>query len=360
MSKTIPSVDATARRVDLDERDDGPADPRDQAGHDLAAGRRVLRLESAALAACAEALDARFATAVRLLGGTDPRRRDGRRSGRVVVTGMGKSGHVGRKIAATFASTGTPSQFVHPAEASHGDLGMITEDDAILALSNSGETPELSDVLSYAKRYDIPVVAITARPDSTLARVAQVTLTLPDQPEAASMGLAPTTSTTMAMALGDALAVALLERKGFTASDFRLFHPGGKLGRQLARVDDMMHRGAEIPLTGPDASMQDVLLVMTSKSFGCVGITDPATGALVGVITDGDLRRHMAPNLMEKHAAEIMTRAPATITPDRVASEALSFMNTRTVPITALFVVDEAHRPIGIVHIHDFLRSGVA
>eukprot|EP00752_Nemacystus_decipiens_P015279 g13612.t1 len=319
----------------------------------MEAGRRVLRLESAALAACADALDGAFAQAVRILGETD----GGRRSGRVVVTGMGKSGHVGRKIAATFASTGTPSQFVHPAEASHGDLGMITERDAVLALSNSGETPELSDVLSYAKRYEIPIVAITARADSTLARVAAVALVLPDQPEAATMGLAPTTSTTMAMALGDALAVALLERKGFTASDFRLFHPGGKLGRQLARVGDLMHPLEETPLIGPDAPMQEALIVMTSKHFGCVGVTD-AAGALVGVITDGDLRRHMAPDLVSRRAGEIMTGTPITVAADKMASETLALMNARK--ITALFVVDAARRPVGIVHVHDFLRAGVA
>jgi len=321
---------------------------------DLAAGKRVLRLESAALAACAETLDGAFSDAVNLLGESEA----GTRSGRVVVTGMGKSGHVGRKIAATFASTGTPSQFVHPAEASHGDLGMITERDALLALSNSGETPELSDVLSYAKRYNIPVVAITARADSTLARLASVSLILPDQPEAAQMGLAPTTSTTMAMALGDALAVALLERKGFTASDFRLFHPGGKLGRQLARVEDMMHRAGEVPLVTPESSMQETLLVMTSKHFGCVGITEAQSGRLLGIITDGDLRRHMDAGLMGKSARDIMTANPVTTEGERMASETLALMNARA--ITALFVVDGEGRPVGIVHLHDFLRTGVA
>ncbi|MEQ8604980.1 MAG: KpsF/GutQ family sugar-phosphate isomerase [Marivibrio sp.] len=349
MASPLPKKDAAAES----EPEAAAADRDGQAVRDLEAGRRVLRLEGAALAACADALDGAFTQAVSLLG--DPDR--SRRSGRVVVTGMGKSGHVGRKIAATFASTGTPSQFVHPAEASHGDLGMITERDAILALSNSGETPELSDVLSYAKRYEIPIVAITSRADSTLARVASAALVLPDQPEAATMGLAPTTSTTMAMALGDALAVALLERKGFTASDFKLFHPGGKLGRQLARVEDLMHRGEEVPLIGPDAPMQDVLLVMTSKHFGCVGIAD-ADGPLQGIITDGDLRRHMSPDLMHRRAGDIMTENPIAIAPDKMASETLALMNGRQ--ITALFVVDRDGRPVGVVHIHDFLRAGVA
>ncbi len=352
MSKTLAS-EAQPRDGGAPESGAGGASATPHTSADLDAGRRVLRLESAALAACADALDGAFEAAVRILGESEL----GTRSGRVVVTGMGKSGHVGRKIAATFASTGTPSQFVHPAEASHGDLGMITERDAILALSNSGETPELSDVLSYARRYDIPIVAITARADSTLARIARVALILPDQPEAASMGLAPTTSTTMAMALGDALAVALLERKGFTASDFRLFHPGGKLGRQLARVEDLMHRGDEVPLVAPETGMQDTLLTMTSKHFGCVGIAD-GTGELVGIITDGDLRRHMAPDLMGKTAGDIMTARPVTTSGDRMASETLALMNARE--ITALFVVDDEGRPVGIVHLHDFLRTGVA
>ena len=323
------------------------------ARHDaLEMGRRVLRLEAKAVEAVADTLDGAFVEAVEILA-----RLSGSDGARVVVTGMGKSGHIARKIAATLASTGTPAQFVHPAEASHGDLGMITEKDAVLALSNSGETKELSDLLQYCKRYDIPLLAMTARPASALARYADVALILPDQPEAATMGLAPTTSTTMSLALGDALAVALLERKGFTATDFRLFHPGGKLGQQLMRVGDLMHRGEEVPLVDQGISMDQAVLTITSKHFGCTGVTD-AGGRLVGIVTDGDLRRHMSPDLMQKTAGEVMTADPMTVNPDIMASETLALMNERR--ITALFIVDRAGKPTGIVHMHDFLRTGVA
>ena len=321
---------------------------------DLAVARRVLALEAAALGQLADTLDAGFARAVSLLAGA---------TGRVVVTGMGKSGHVARKIAATLASTGTPALFVHPAEASHGDLGMIVAGDAVLALSNSGETPELADLVAHARRFGLPLVAVTGRAESALARAADVALLLPPAPEACPMGLAPTTSTTMQLALGDALAVALLTRRGFTAADFREFHPGGKLGAKLSRVREMMHGGAEMPLAAPDLRMDAALVAMTAKRFGCLGIVED--GRLVGVITDGDLRRALQPgaaspqaSLLARQAGEVMTRAPRTIGPDALAAEALRLMNERS--ITALFVVDEAGRPIGILHVHDLLRAGVA
>ncbi len=321
---------------------------------DLDAARRVLATEAEALGALAGSLDDRFGRAVSLLGGA---------TGRVVVTGMGKSGHVARKIAATLASTGTPALFVHPAEASHGDLGMIVAGDAVLALSNSGETPELADLVEHSRRFGLPLVGVTGRAESALARAADVALVLPAAPEACPMGLAPTTSTTMQMALGDALAVALLTRRGFTAADFRLFHPGGRLGARLSRVRDLMHGGAEeVPLAAPDTRMDAAIVAMTAKRFGVLGIADPQ-GRLVGVITDGDLRRALddaggGATLLARSAAEVMTRTPRTIGPDQLAAEALRMMNERG--ITALFVVDEARRPVGILHVHDLLRAGVA
>lgn len=317
---------------------------------DLDTARRVLGTEADALHALAAALDDGFARAVSLLAGA---------SGRVVVTGMGKSGHVARKIAATMASTGTPSLFVHPAEASHGDLGMIVAGDAVLALSNSGETPELADLVRHSRRFGIPLVAITGRAGSALARAADEALVLPAAPEACPNGLAPTTSTTMQLALGDAIAVALLTRRGFTASDFRVFHPGGKLGAQLSRVADIMHKGAEMPLASPDTPMDAAIVAMTAKHFGCLGIQG-ADGTLAGIITDGDLRRALdagAP-LLSRSASEVMTRNPRTIREDDLADVALRIMNEKK--ITALFVVDAAGRPVGILHVHDLLRAGVA
>ncbi len=319
---------------------------------DLAAARRVLSLESEALAALAESLDDRFAQACTLLAGA---------TGRVVVSGMGKSGHVARKIAATLASTGTPALFVHPAEASHGDLGMIVAGDAVLALSNSGETPELADLVGHAKRFGLPLVGITGRAGSTLARAADIALVLPEAPEACPMGLAPTTSTTMQLALGDAIAVALLTRRGFTAADFRVFHPGGKLGARLSRVKDLMHGAEELPLAPPGTPMDKALVAMTARRFGCLGVQG-ADGALLGIITDGDLRRSLeaggGAGLLARTAEQVMTRAPRTVTPDTLAVEALREMNARA--ITALFVVDAARRPVGILHVHDLLRAGVA
>ena len=269
---------------------------------------------------------------------------------------MGKSGHIGRKIAATLASTGTPAFFVHPSEASHGDLGMITRTDSLFMMSNSGETTELSDLVAYAARFTIPLIGITSVADSALARAADAALILPDAPEACPMGLAPTTSTTMMLALGDALAVALLERRKFSPADFHALHPGGKLGRRLLKVSEIMHGGGELPLISPDVAMAEALIEMTAKRFGCVGIVD-GTGEFLGIITDGDLRRHMDPGLLGRRAGDVMTRSPATIGRDALASEALAIMNDRA--ITNLFVI-EGRRPVGILHIHDCLRAGVA
>ncbi len=314
---------------------------------DLMSARRTLRLEISGLEALSAGLGQPFVSAIDVFAAV---------AGRVVVTGMGKSGHVARKIAATLASTGTPAIFVHPAEASHGDLGMIARSDAVLALSNSGETPELADIIAYASRFGIPLVAMTRRRPSALGDAADVALVLPDTEEACPLGLAPTTSTTQMLALGDAIAVALLERRGFSDADFRVFHPGGKLGRKLLRVADLMHRGDEIPLCPPDMPMSEAILEMTAKTFGIVGVVEPGRG-LVGVITDGDLRRNMAPDFLSRPAARVMTRTPRTMTPEALAAEALGFMNESK--IYCLFVVDGDRRPVGIRRIHDVLRAGV-
>lgn len=319
-----------------------------KAADSLESARRVLRLEADGLNAMATSLDAVFVKAVDLIE---------QAQGRVIVTGMGKSGHVARKIAATLASTGQPAYFVHPGEASHGDLGMITPDDPIIALSNSGETKELADLIAYATRYKIPLISMTGRADSALADAADAALVLPEQvKEACPMGLAPTTSTTVMLALGDAIAVALLERKGFSPDDFHVFHPGGKLGNQLLKVTDIMHGGAAVPLVAAAMPMSEVLIEMTAKSFGCVGVTDEA-GVLLGVVTDGDLRRHMSAALLERTASEVMTPGAKTVRPGALATEALRLMNAGS--ITTLFVV-ESDVPVGIVHVHDCLRTGVA
>ncbi len=306
----------------------------------------MLELEAGALRALAAALDNSFIRATDLLQ---------RVTGRVVVSGMGKSGHVGRKIAATMASTGTPAVFVHPAEASHGDLGMIVPGDVVLCLSNSGETTELTDLIAHAKRFGIPLIGMVGRSVSSLGEAADVTLTLPSVPEACPLGLAPTSSTTMMLALGDALAVALLERRGFTRDEFQVLHPGGKLGKALIKVADVMHAGDELPVAPVGTAMRDALLVMTAKRFGCVGVIDD--GRLVGIVTDGDLRRHMDHGLLQATVETVMTPRPQTIRPEALGAEALNQMNSRN--ITSLFVV-EAERPVGILHIHDLLRAGVA
>ena len=317
---------------------------------DLDVARRVLATEAAGLHALAASLDANFMRAVDRLDSA---------TGRIVVTGMGKSGLVGRKIAATLASTGAPSLFVHPAEASHGDLGMIVPGDAVLALSNSGETSELADLVAHCHRFGLPLVAITAHGGSTLATAADVALLLPEASEACPMGLAPTTSTTMQMALGDALAVALLKRRGFTAQDFQQIHPGGRLGQRLRRVKDIMHTGHAMPLVTPDTSMDRALLTMTEKRFGCLGVVDSG-GALIGILTDGDLRRAMGADLLSRQVGQIMTPDPRTIGPEALAAEALRVMNAPERPVTTLFVVDSARIPLGILHIHDLLRVGQA
>jgi arabinose-5-phosphate isomerase len=317
----------------------------------LATGRRVLRLEAEALAGFADSLDESFAQAVETIL---------KARGRVIVSGMGKSGHVARKIAATFASTGTPAQFVHPAEASHGDLGMLTREDVALVLSNSGETPELRDIVAHTRRFRIPLIGVASRPGSALLLASDVELVLPNAPEACPVGLAPTTSTTLTLALGDALAVALMERRDFTLDHFRTFHPGGKLGAMLVKVRDLMHVGAAMPLVDASASMRDVLLEMSAKGFGVAGVRD-AEGRLAGIVTDGDLRRHMD-GLLDHNAGEVATADPRSIGPDALASEAVARMNEDR-PVTCLFVLPEGQgkrAPLGLVHIHDCLRAGVA
>jgi arabinose-5-phosphate isomerase len=312
---------------------------------------RTLEAEGGGIEALAAALrdglGGAFAAAVELIRGAQ---------GRVIVTGMGKSGHVARKIASTFASTGTPALFVHPGEASHGDLGMIATGDVIIALSWSGETAELKNLTDYSRRFRIGLVAMTANPESTLARTADVVLTLPAAREACPHNLAPTTSSLMQLALGDALAIALLESRGFTAVDFGLLHPGGKLGALLKLVRDVMHEGPAIPLAPLGTRMSEAILEMTAKGFGCVGIVD-AAGRLVGIITDGDLRRHMRPDLLDAAVDQVMTRGPKSVRPDQLISETLELLNSSKV--TALFVVDGG-RPVGIVHVHDLLRAGAA
>ncbi|WP_415391643.1 KpsF/GutQ family sugar-phosphate isomerase [Paracoccus sp. SJTW-4] len=309
--------------------------------------RRVIRTEAQGLSALETALDnglaQPFQDAVRLIL---------QATGRVVVSGMGKSGHVGRKIAATLASTGTPAQFVHPAEASHGDLGMVTKGDVALVLSNSGETPEIADIVAHTRRFAIPLIGIAGREGSTLLRQSDVALLLPQAAEACGTGIVPTTSTTMTLALGDALAVALMEHRRFTPEHFRTFHPGGKLGARLARVQDLMHE--DMPLVGMDAPMTDTLLEITRKGFGVTGVTDDG-GRLVGIITDGDLRRHMQ-GLLDRRAGEVMTRNPRSIAPEALAEAALAEMQGSK--ITSLFAVRDG-LPQGILHIHDCLRAGM-
>ncbi|NHN88943.1 KpsF/GutQ family sugar-phosphate isomerase [Acetobacter conturbans] len=280
-------------------------------------------------------------------------------NGRVVVTGIGKSGHIGRKIQATLSSTGTPAIFVHPVEASHGDLGMVSRGDAVLALSNSGESSELADIVEHSRRFGLPLLAMTARPASTLARAADVVLLLPSLPEACPMGLAPTTSSLMQLALGDALAVALMERRGFTAGDFGVFHPGGSLGARLRGVKDLMRTGDAMPLVGPETALRDVIVEMTRKALGCVGIID-GNNHLVGIITDGDLRGALDRDLGTTPAIAIMNSAPLTVTEDMLGAEALRMMNDRPKPITSMFVLDATAHPVGVLHVHDLLRAGIA
>jgi arabinose-5-phosphate isomerase len=321
-----------------------PASPTDP----LAAGRSVLMIEAEGLQTLAAALDDSFVAAVRLFAGIE---------GHVVATGMGKSGHIARKIAATFASTGTPSFFVHPAEAAHGDLGMIMRRDAVLALSDSGESSELDGVISYTRRRNIPLVGITRDPHSTLGKAADIVLRLPQSQPACPLRLAPTTSTTMMLALGDALAIALLEQRGFSSEDFHAFHPAGQLGRRLMQVRELMHSGEALPVVALDTPLSRAILEMTTKRFGCTAVCE-ADGRLAGVVTDGDLRRNLDRGLDRLSVNDVMNRTPKVITADALAVQALAMMNDHA--ITTLFVIDSDQRPHGIVHVHDCLRAGIS
>ncbi|QIE41041.1 KpsF/GutQ family sugar-phosphate isomerase [Meridianimarinicoccus aquatilis] len=312
----------------------------------LEVGRRVISIEAAALSRLGEALDDSFAAAVAMMLDA---------TGRVILSGMGKSGHIARKIAATLASTGTPAHFVHPAEASHGDLGMLAHGDVVMMLSNSGETPELADMIAHTRRFGIPLIGVASKPASTLLRQSDVALVLPPAEEACGTGVVPTTSTTMTLALGDALAVALMEHRDFSPQDFRKFHPGGKLGAQLSKVADLMHTGSELPLAEMADPMTEVLVTMSQKGFGVVGVQDEA-GQLAGIITDGDLRRKMT-GLLERSASDVMTAGPKTINPGALAQEAVAIMEARK--ITCLFAVDDTGELVGIINIHDCLRAGV-
>lgn len=308
--------------------------------------RDVIRIEAEALSALHSAMPADFDSVVASLLEV---------KGRVIVSGMGKSGHIAAKIAATMASTGTPAQYVHPGEASHGDLGMITRQDALILISNSGETRELADIIAHSRRFAIPLIAITKKADSTLGQQADFLLTLPNAPEACAIGMAPTTSTTCTLALGDALAVALMRLRGFERENFLAFHPGGTLGAQLLRVSSVMHTGAALPIVSADTPMGETLIEMTAKGFGVAAVVED--GRLLAVITDGDLRRNLS-DLMARTAGEVATRKPRSILPEALLSEALGVMNTHK--ISALFAVDETGQLRGLVHIHDILRAGVA
>ena len=318
----------------------------DQKAAIRATASRVLQIEGAAVTAMADALPADFASAVDAILAT---------KGRVILSGIGKSGHIARKISSTFASTGTPSAFVHPAEASHGDLGMVTPGDLTILISNSGETAELRDMVAHVARFSIPMIGISGNPDSTLMRAADFRLTLPLAPEACVIGMAPTTSTTLTLALGDALAVAVMEQRGFLREQFRTFHPGGKLGAQLSKVAQLMHSGAALPLVSADQPMTETLIVMSEKSFGIAGVV--AGGRLIGVISDGDLRRNID-HLMDRNAGQVATRSPRVIGADDLAAEAMAVMSQNR--ITALFVVHDAGAPVGLLHLHDCLRAVLA
>lgn len=315
---------------------------------DLAVGRDTLRQEAQALEILADSLNESFTAALDII--------QTRASGRVIITGMGKSGHVGKKIAATFASTGTPAFFVHPAEASHGDLGMVTDNDTVIALSKGGESPELRDIVGYCKRFSIPLIAITQNPAATLARQADVVLLLPDLPEACPNQQAPTTSTTLTMAYGDALAVGLMKRRGFTATDFRQFHPGGKLGGQLLAVRTVMKSGSDLPLVKDTAMMAQVIETMSEKNYGCAIVVDKDDN-LVGFVTDGDVRRHVAPDMLLQPVTNVMARSPQTIASDALAAAALALMNQHS--FTQLLVLDGT-KPVGLVRLNDVMRAGAA
>lgn len=316
---------------------------------DIEVAKQTIEGEIEALKTMENGLDETLSKALDIMQNT---------KGRVIITGMGKSGHIARKIAATLASTGTPSFFLHPGEASHGDLGMVTTDDSVVAISNSGESKELSDILVYCRRFNIPLIAITKNPESSLGKNCDLVLALPQNKEACPLGLAPTSSTTATLVMGDVIASGLMIRKGFTEDDFHLRHPGGKLGSILRHVSDIMHTGDEMPLISDKAIMQEALMTMSAKMLGCVGIVNE-TGELVGMITDGDLRRWMKPDLIEEKVSKVMTKNPKTIAPDTLIAEAVNVMNNTGRGITNLFVV-ENKKPVGVLHIHDCLRAGVS
>lgn len=315
----------------------------------LAVGKNVLQTEASALVDLKNALDESFTRAVEALANA---------KGRVIVTGMGKSGHIAHKIAASMSSLGTTAYFVHPGEASHGDLGMIEPDDIVIALSNSGDSPELSDIIAFCHRFNITLIGMTGRREGTLAKRSRIVLCLPPLEEACPFGLAPTTSTTLMLALGDALAIALLEKRHFSKEQYKMRHPGGKLGKLMLNAADLMHSGDEMPLVRAETKMSDALIVMTEKSLGCVGVVDE-NGDLQGIVTDGDLRRKMSADLLTRSAGEIMTANPRSVTRETSAADVVRIMNTTGKGITGLFVLD-GKKPVGFVHIHDCLRAGVA
>jgi arabinose-5-phosphate isomerase len=331
----------------------------------IEAGRRVMKTEIEGLQALEQSLGQHFAEAVEMIFSvTDAASAAsrGKIPGRVIVTGMGKPGHIGRKIAATLSSTGTPAFFIHPAEASHGDMGMITRGDIVLALSNSGETREMLDIVEYTRRFAVPLISITSNPESTLAQKSDTTLLLPRAPEACPNGLAPTTSSTMKLVIGDALAIALLEKKGFTSSDYKILHPGGKLGQQLMAVVDIMHTGEELPVADENITVAEAVEIITKKGFGCIALTGP-DGKLTGLIADGDLRRHLSGDLLKRTAKDVMTKNPKTANHDMLVAEAMAIMNDikgTFRKITVLIVVDETNTPVGLLHLHDCLRAGFA
>lgn len=314
----------------------------------LATARQVATDEARALDALAESFDHRFVAAAELILAA---------TGRVIISGIGKSGHIGHKIAATLASTGTPAYFVHPAEASHGDLGMLSKGDVVLAISNSGEAPELANLLAFTRRFNIPLIGLSSKPESTLMTQADVQLQIPAMGEACGYGIVPSNSTTLTLAMGDALAIAIMKHRDFRPENFRDFHPGGKLGAQLSKVRDLMHGGDALPLVRQDTPMSEALIEISQKGFGVVGVTDD-TGQILGIITDGDLRRHMD-GLLQKQADEVMTKQPTTIAPDALAEEAVAIMNLHK--ITCLFAIDpsKGQRAEGLLHIHDCLRAGL-
>ncbi|NCT40142.1 MAG: KpsF/GutQ family sugar-phosphate isomerase [Alphaproteobacteria bacterium] len=317
--------------------------------------KEVLDLESRALSALSQSIDQSFSEAVETIHAI----KNKAQIGRLIVAGIGKSGHVARKIAATMASTGTPAYFVHPGEASHGDMGMITENDAVLMLSNSGENNELSDLIHYTRRYDIPLIAITSNPQSTLAKHADTPLIMPKIEEACPNGLAPTTSTTMMIALGDALAVALLERMGLTPEQYKVFHPGGKLGQRLMLVSELMVKTQNLPIVPSTAKMDEALIALTEKNLGAVIISDDSK-TLKGIITDGDLKRHMGPNLLEKSVTDIMTAAPKTITHSALAVEAMNIMTKKADQYLSSLIVMDGEHFIGMIRLQDCLQAGLA